>query len=961
MYSPSSPIFSSTNNNKLYETDRPPPPFRFSNRNPSSSIIDTTTSRQNRIQSNDLGKMWPNQWMPSPPPNRYNRSSSLPLSQSSRSTSSGTESLQLSPTISERNSGFTSTKRGTQIPLVSARSSGVDIAILCASDGIKWTTYLRDVFSQLVPNEEGARKIRVESKNVEEIGDDIGQLQAVKLRDAKLQIVILSPCFLIHIGNHGKSELGQVFRPEKVLALLLGVEKSCFCEEHLSALYSFKDWHHLKVRNMDIGFVYEVLSEGIKILNKCELYSRYRDERNAKFKLTPRKITKALQQRVYILLDSQVKKSDVKIMIDKNSQESVMVKSWHMSNPYTIDFKMPEDFFEVSSILLISVLVNDKGIGSRQLKCESSLDTLKTVLDSVSNTTEFMCQALNINPTCDELDKKLSSAVKNYIPVQKLHDKHIYSKDGAIFPTWIHFSAFYGLECLTWSLLEVVGGESALIIPNCKGHTPSVLAYQRGFTTLAEDLEAVALVSALAAEMNYACPGQMIPSERRKLTREESYTFPPPPLPLPRTSFSNYDPVPSPRQVFPDAQKLGNPGVFEYLVPGKAATPEIDEVIKTTETENAMGQLSTCTPTPSPPPPPLPPPPTLSQAVLGGDTISEFPPPPSPISLRNFASVDTAVSTSMALVPYTSNIEPQMRSNTSDFHYIWMHGSTDSTNAGGINKDYNEQVNTLVAAWLAKTDIKKFVEEHKVKIVEIKSIFDTGVQRGRESRSGTAGEPRGREAEASIDATTTTTTRTQLRSDLEDFQQNSILDVFLDLMTGRTKNSQLLWRQPSMKYPNDYTDEPAIASPVDLSSCDEDGNHSITTHITMKEKSIPRSDFIQSASNSPPKPKSTPHKHKIKKQNSHPSASRLMRMEERRPVPPPRTSSPYVYADQINIPPQWQVEEHKKQMNKPKPNITSGMSFSSKWNGDWPRSHSLPNDKNRDDDDDYYLYIGPAK
>lgn len=47
---------------------------------------------------------------------------------------------------------------------------------------------------------------------------------------------------------------------------------------------------------------------------------------------------------------------------------------------------------EVSSLLLITVLVNDESIGSRQLKCESSLDTVKTVLDSVSNTTEFMCQ-----------------------------------------------------------------------------------------------------------------------------------------------------------------------------------------------------------------------------------------------------------------------------------------------------------------------------------------------------------------------------------------------------------------------------------------------------------------------------------------------------------------------------------------------------------------------------------------
>lgn len=42
---------------------------------------------------------------------------------------------------------------------------------------------------------------------------------------------------------------------------------------------------------MDLSFVYEVLTEGIKILNNCDLYSKYQDERNARFKITPRKVT----------------------------------------------------------------------------------------------------------------------------------------------------------------------------------------------------------------------------------------------------------------------------------------------------------------------------------------------------------------------------------------------------------------------------------------------------------------------------------------------------------------------------------------------------------------------------------------------------------------------------------------------------------------------------------------------
>lgn len=65
------------------------------------------------------------------------------------------------------------------------------------------------------------------------------------------------------------------------------------------------------------------------------------------------------------------------------------------------------------------------------------------------------------------------------------------------FPTWVHFSAFYGLEQLTWALLEIPGGEAALNRPNCHGHTPSVLAYQKGFHRLAHTLEDAAVSECL--------------------------------------------------------------------------------------------------------------------------------------------------------------------------------------------------------------------------------------------------------------------------------------------------------------------------------------------------------------------------------------------------------------------------------------------------------------------------------
>lgn len=52
---------------------------------------------------------------------------------------------------------------------------------------------------------------------------------------------------------------------------------------------------------MDPSFVDEVLTEGVKILNNSELYSKYQDERNARFKVTPRKVTEVCS--VFFIID----------------------------------------------------------------------------------------------------------------------------------------------------------------------------------------------------------------------------------------------------------------------------------------------------------------------------------------------------------------------------------------------------------------------------------------------------------------------------------------------------------------------------------------------------------------------------------------------------------------------------------------------------------------------------------
>lgn len=55
-------------------------------------------------------------------------------------------------------------------------------------------------------------------------------------------------------------------------------------------------------------------------------------------------------------------------------------------------FHISEEFLKGSSLLLVTVLIDKKMIGSRQVKCESNMDTLRDILVNMSNPTDFMCQ-----------------------------------------------------------------------------------------------------------------------------------------------------------------------------------------------------------------------------------------------------------------------------------------------------------------------------------------------------------------------------------------------------------------------------------------------------------------------------------------------------------------------------------------------------------------------------------------
>ena len=61
--------------------------------------------------------------------------------------------------------------------------------------------------------------------------------------------------------------------------------------------------------------------------------------------------------------------------------------------------------------------VDNEPRGFRQVKCESKMNELDTILTSVHEPLEFLCQSLGISPLCkDQLDETLTNNLMSNIP-----------------------------------------------------------------------------------------------------------------------------------------------------------------------------------------------------------------------------------------------------------------------------------------------------------------------------------------------------------------------------------------------------------------------------------------------------------------------------------------------------------------------------------------------------------------
>lgn len=391
-----------------------------------------------------------------------------------------------------------------------------------------------------------------------------------KMMGVKLQIVILCPQFLHHIyENPGPATtLGRLLQPDRVLAMLLGVEDSAVTEQHRAALISYPQWQHIPVKDQDQTSVSKFLQEALDIMMRVWRQQTLRTEK-ALFSVIPKKV-KEDQNKVIVLLNEPIEKEDkLRITVDKNG-EILEVSSVKRRNPFTLHFQMPESCLEVSMLVSVHVEKNGQALGYRQVKCESRMRELDQILRSCDNPLEFMCQTLGFSPGDREhLDNFLVLAFQRNLPPQfnLLHTSglthhHRTRTSPEEYPTLLHFAARYGLEKFAWQLLECPGGEYACEIRNACELTPAEMAEAAGHSRLASTLRGYMQMTEFTSMYSY----MKIMSEGKAKSTDFNETEYHQPRPLSQTYqippaarglMDNYQVPPTARPYFPPKNETG--------------------------------------------------------------------------------------------------------------------------------------------------------------------------------------------------------------------------------------------------------------------------------------------------------------------------------------------------------------------------------------------------------------------
>ncbi|XP_054268083.1 phosphoinositide 3-kinase adapter protein 1-like isoform X2 [Macrosteles quadrilineatus] len=391
----------------------------------------------------------------------------------------------------------------------------LDIVILSSSASEAaglWVSYLSTCFQQ-VAKERNRPPFKVLCLSVEDVltGVTVAS-QHDSVFKARLQLVILCPV-LLQCLSAAKSPglLGTLLQPGHVLGMLLGVTDESITLQHRAALLCYNQWQRQVVKDQDPMFVGDFLGTAMDILSRSfqlqqAISQIHKDENKAHFSVLPKKIKVGQNKLLVLLVDPLEPNDNVQITIDKNGQK-IEITSFKKRNPYTLQFAVPATCLQVSMLVTVAVEKNGKSIGHRLVKCESRMRELDQLLRSSDNPLQFICQTLGLSPgDREQLDVFLAAAFQQNLPphFNLLRSAGLrYHSSCEEFPTLLHFAAKFGLEKLTWQLLECPGGEQASQIRNSCQLTAADLAERAGHARLANTLKGFLQMTELSNMYSY--------------------------------------------------------------------------------------------------------------------------------------------------------------------------------------------------------------------------------------------------------------------------------------------------------------------------------------------------------------------------------------------------------------------------------------------------------------------------
>ncbi|CAB3364023.1 Hypothetical predicted protein [Cloeon dipterum] len=441
-------------------------------------------------------------------------------------------------------------KASVRMPPMRSSSSRDDILILSNQQSHVanlWANYLSSCFDQMCQkrNRPPFRILRV---GLDDIVGSVPFALEERIVQVKLKLVIMCPLFLQQVMEYPRPSqaLSKLLMPNRVLAMLLGVEEDQVTEQHRAALANFNQWQRVPVRNKDAAFVSEFLNDSMAILTRVAHEEQSMNQNRASFSLQPKKVNNA-HNKVLVMLNEPIGQEDtVKISINKGG-ELIEVNNAKKRNPFTIMFTVPESCMMVSMLVGVMVSKNGNPLGCRQIKCESKMREVDQLLKSIGNPLDFMCQTLGMTDK-EQLDNYMVSAFQKNIPpnFNLLQSPDSNPRKSVVcaeeFPTLLHFACKYGLDKLVWQLMECPGGDAAAEIRNCNDQSPAEIAELAGHLKVANTIRGYTQMNEFTniysyMKMTAETKGQAAPAEAEDMYNlprplNETYQVPPAARPL---------------------------------------------------------------------------------------------------------------------------------------------------------------------------------------------------------------------------------------------------------------------------------------------------------------------------------------------------------------------------------------------------------------------------------------------